>query len=172
MNGTTIVIVTVMVALVLVLGGGLVFYMSNLVKSAYDLKIALNSELDEKIRKIEEDMEKKSRWIKKELIDEVEKMKTAVQYDSARKIDDVAHNLGRKLTELEEIGRKQQQEAAQVGEELRNAISVLDQKLNVLRRDQKKADAKAEAAAAAPAPPPVGPSPLDLAPETAMAEPA
>ena len=151
MNATTVSIITFLIALVLVIGGGLAYYMSSLIKSAYELKFALNAEIEDKFRKIEDDLDKKTRWIKKELIDEIEKIKVSVQYDSARKIDDAALILGRKVSELEEGMRKQLADAAKAFEETKGAIGTLDQKLNILRREQKRVEAMAEPSRAATA---------------------
>ena len=43
---------------VLVVGGGLMMYMSNLVRSAYEIKVQINNDVDERLGKMAEDLDK------------------------------------------------------------------------------------------------------------------
>ncbi len=99
----TVALVSLAAGLVLVIGAALVIYMGSLVKSAYQLKIEIKSEVDEGQKRLEEEVEKKIRWIKRDLVEEIEKSKTALQSDNQRKIGESLDGFIKRLTACEEI---------------------------------------------------------------------
>lgn len=170
MSSTVVIVMSLVAGLFLVVGGGLIMYMSNLVKAAYALKIELNNELESNFKKMDEDIEKRIKWVKKDMVDEVEKIKIALQADTERKSDEFTGTFTGRIAKLEETVKAEQAEVRKAFEEDRQALTILDKKLNVLRRELKqggkapKADgADAEAAtddgapAATPAEPPAPP---------------
>jgi cell division protein FtsX len=152
----TITLISLVAGLVLVIGGALVVYMGSLVKSAYQLKIEIKADMDEGLRKIEEDTDKKSRWIKRDLIEEIDKIKGNVTTDNQRKFAELADTLSKRLTEAEDIGRHDRAEIVKLIEGLRRDVTTLDQRIRSLRRDQtaKPGELAAEGEAATAAPPP------------------
>ncbi|HLN25740.1 MAG TPA: hypothetical protein VK558_17350 [Patescibacteria group bacterium] len=153
-----ITLISLVAGLVLVIGGALVVYMGSLVKSAYQLKIEIKSDMDEGLRKIEEDTDKKSRWIKRDLVEEIEKIKGNVTLENQRKFAELADTLAKRVAEAEEIGRHDRAEIVKLIEGLRRDVMTLDQRMRSLRRDQtaKPGEPASEGDAAAPAsaPPP------------------
>jgi len=169
-----ITLISLVAGLVLVIGGALVVYMGSLVKSAYQLKIEIKSDMDEGLRKIEEDTDKKSRWIKRDLVEEVEKIKGNVTAENQRKFAELADTLAKRLAEAEEVGRRDRAEIVKLIEGLRRDVMTLDQRMRTLRRDQTakpgEPSAEADTASAAapkaadapPAAPPALPPPSDM----------
>ncbi len=133
----TVTLISLAAGIVIVIGGALVWYMGSLVKSAYQLKIDMQADMEAGRKRIEDDVEKKMRLIKRDIVDEVEKIKTALQTDAQRRMNEIADTLGKRLTEVIEEWRVQHDETARLLEGLRHDITVLDQRQRNLRREQK-----------------------------------
>lgn len=133
----TVTIVGLAAGLVLVIGGALVVYMGSLVKSAYQLKIEIKADVNEGLRRLEEEVEKKIRWVKRDLVEEVDKVKAAMQTDNQRKISDVLDGFVNRLTACEAALLNDRTEVSKLIEGLRNDITVLDQRQRFMRREQK-----------------------------------
>lgn len=172
----TILVFSLGIGALLVAVGWLIVYVSSLVKSAYQLKVEIQAQLEEGIRKLEEDMEKKSRWIKRDVLEELEKIKAALTADNARKFEEFAGTVTGMLTKYEEAVRRERLEVVQAMEKQNKNILTLDQRLRALRREWRRSDplvpldAAAEAAdgqGAAEEPPAEG----EVAAESAAAPP-
>lgn len=133
----TVTLISVAAGLVLVIGGALVVYMGSLVKSAYQLKIEIQGEMADGQRKVEEDVDKKLRWIKRDLVEEVEKIKGGLQADSQRRIAEMAAAIDKRLAEAAEEWRRDRAETLKVLEGLRHDMVILDQRQRSLRREQR-----------------------------------
>lgn len=150
MGFSTVLIISLAAGVVLVVGGGLMMYMSNLVKSAYELKVQITSDVDERLTKMAEDLDKKSRWIKRDLLEEIEKIKVALQTDNARKITEQIEPLLRRLEGLETTLKAERADTIKAIEADRQAITNLDQRLKAaVKQIQKKDDRPEEAPPAA-----------------------
>lgn len=152
----TVTLVSLSAGIVLVIGGALVIYMGSLVKSAYQLKIEIKNDVEEGQRRIEEEVEKKIRWVKRDLVEEVDKIKVALQTDNQRKIAEMLDVFVKRLTACETTLNQHVGEAGNLLESLRQDVTVLDQRLRFVRREQKAAlqkgtggEAAAEGAVAA-----------------------
>lgn len=139
MSMSSVLIVSLAAGVILVVGGGLMMYMANLVKNAYELKVQINSEVDERLTKMAEDLDKKSRWIKRDLIEEIEKIKTAMETSNAQKFAELTEPFSKRIDAMEETLLKDRAEWVKAFGEDREAMQKLDAKLNVLRRDLKQA---------------------------------
>ncbi|WP_231848998.1 hypothetical protein [Paramagnetospirillum magneticum] len=174
MSMSTVLIISLAAGVILVVGGGLLMYMAQLVKNAYELKIQINSEVDERLTKMTEDLDKKSRWIKRDLIEEIEKIKIAMETSNANKFNELTEPFIKRLETMEETLRKDRADWTKALNEDREVIQKVDAKLGALRREMKQpeanpsldaamaslaaakaAGAEAQDAAAAPAPPDV-----------------
>lgn len=148
---STVLLITLAAGAILVVGGGVMAYVSALVKSAYEIKVQLNNEVDAKLAKMADDLDKKARWIKRDLLEEIEKIKIALQSDSARKIADLSDPV---LIRLGELERRIAGLTAATDTD-RQALSSLDARLRMVmkhtaRREPEKTadDAPAETATA------------------------
>lgn len=139
MSMTTVLIISLAAGVILVVGGGLVMYMAQLVKNAYELKVQLNSEVDERLTKMTEDLDKKSRWIKRDLIEEIEKIKIAMETSNAQKFTEMTEPFTRRLEFFEEILIKDKAEWTRALNEDREVIKALDARLGAVRREVKQA---------------------------------
>ena len=113
-------------------------YMAQLVKNAYELKVQINSEVNERLTKMAEDLDKKSRWIKRDLLEEIEKIKIAMETSNAQKFAEMTEPFGKRLETMEEILRRDRTEWTKAVQEDRDAMLKLEAKLGTLRRDMKQ----------------------------------
>ncbi|MDO8606830.1 MAG: hypothetical protein Q7R40_09870 [Phaeospirillum sp.] len=143
MSMTSVLIVAFAAGVVLIVGGGLVMYMAGLVKSAYELKVQINADIDERLGKMTEDLDKKSRWIKRDLLEEIEKIKAALESDNARKFQELGEPVLKRIEELDQIIRKERGEWIKAIESDRENLTKLDAKIGGLRRDIKRLELKA-----------------------------
>lgn len=180
MSMSSVLIVSVAAAIILIVGGGLMMYMAGLVKNAYELKVQLASDLEERLGKMTEDLDKKSRWIKRDLLEEIEKIKAAMETDNARKFEHLGEPLLKRIDEMDQIVRKERDEWVKAIESDRENITKLDGKIGALRRDLKQGgtsaiDAAALAGAVPPGPetaPPAAAPPAPVPPAAAAKPPA
>ncbi len=153
MDFWTVTLISLIAGLILVIGGALVIYMGSLVKSAYELKVEIQSDVDEGLRRVEEETDKKSRWIKRDLVEEIEKIKTNLTTDNTRRFNELMEGANARMSQLEETIKRERETSARVIEGLRHDVMVLDQRLRAMKRGQKaedEAQATAEDGASAP----------------------
>ena len=150
MSFWTVTLVSLAIGLLLVIGGSLVVYMGSLVKNAYELKVEIQNDMEAGLKRIEEESEKKTRWIKRDLIEEIEKLKSSLSTDNQRKFGEMTEGLVKSVAELEQTHKRDRQEMIKVIDALRQDIMTLDQRLKSLKRD-------AQAPAAAPPADPTAP---------------
>lgn len=139
MSMTTVLIISLAAGVILVVGGGLLMYMAQLVKNAYELKVQINSEVDERLTKMTEDLDKKSRWIKRDLIEEIEKIKIAMETSNANKFAELTEPFNKRIEAVEEMLRKDRGDWTKALNEDREVIKALDARLGAIRREFKQA---------------------------------
>jgi len=154
MSMSSVVIVSLAAAVILVIGGGLVMYMSSLVKNAYELKVQISADIDARLGKMAEDLDKKSRWIKRDLIEEIEKIKVALETENGRKFEVLALSLNDSVEGINAQVRRDRTEWSAAIERDRLLIAQLDSRIDALRADLKTTSSPA---APSPAPQPAQP---------------
>lgn len=174
MGFSTVLIISLAAGVILIVGGGLMMYMANLVKSAYEIKVQINTDVEERLTKMGEDLDKKSRWIKRDLLEEIEKIKAALQTDNARKIEEMTGPLLAKIEGFEVLLRNERVEWVKAVETDRAAIANLDARFKTAAK--KKPEDPTKATEPPPTPAPLGdtaPAPAagHGAPAPAKAEP-
>lgn len=151
MGFSTVLIISLAAGAILIVGGGLMMYMANLVKSAYEIKVQINTDVEERLTKMGEDLDKKSRWIKRDLLEEIDKIKTALQTDNARKMEELSAPLLAKIEGLEGQLRAERAEWVKAVEADRAVIASLDSRLKVAAK-KKPDETKPADGAPLPAP--------------------
>jgi hypothetical protein len=165
MGFSTVLIISLAAGVVLIVGGGLMMYMGNLVKSAYEIKVQINTDVEERLTKMGEDLDKKSRWIKRDLLEEIEKIKVAVQTDNARKLDEMTGPLLAKLDAFERQLAADRADWVKAIDADRTAIAAMEARVKTTPRP--KAPEAPKPLTAADAHPSEAPAPM----VTAAAEP-
>ncbi len=138
--------------MILIVGGGLMMYMANLVKSAYEIKVQINTEVEERLSKMGEDLDKKSRWIKRDLLEEIEKIKGNLFTENATKMTEAAGPLMARLDQIEAALRNERVEWVKAVDSDRAAIANIDNRLKTVSKQVKSDDKPAAAPAPAPIP--------------------
>ncbi|MCR6630843.1 MAG: hypothetical protein NVV74_12790 [Magnetospirillum sp.] len=149
MGFSTVLIISLAAGVILIVGGGLMMYMANLVKSAYDIKVQINTDVEDRLTKMGEDLDKKSRWIKRDLLEEIEKIKVAMQTENARKLEELCGSLVAKVDGFEALLRNERVEWVKAIEADRAAIAGVDARIKA------QAKKKPEEALKLPEPAPV-----------------
>ena len=167
MGFSTVLIISLAAGVILIVGGGLMMYMANLVKSAYEIKVQINSDVEDRLTKMGEDLDKKSRWIKRDLLEEIEKIKTALHTDNARKIDEMTGPLLAKVEGFEALLRNERAEWVKAIEADRAAISALDHRFKAAPKKKEEPAKPAELSGSADPAAPRGESAPPPAPVTA-----
>jgi hypothetical protein len=139
MSVSTVVIISLAAAVVLVIGGGLVMYMANLVKNAYELKVQIASDIDARLAKMAEDLDKKSRWIKRDLIEEIEKIKVALETENSRKFIALSDPLTKTIEDVDVQIKHERGDWTAAIERNQILIAQLDAKIETLRREIRSA---------------------------------
>jgi hypothetical protein len=144
MSMSTVVIISLAAAVILIIGGGLVMYMANLVKNAYELKVQIASDVDTRLGKMAEDLDKKSRWIKRDLIEEIEKIKVALETENFRKFEALALPLNNSVEAFDAQIKRDRGEWTAAIERDRILIAQLDDQIESLRAEMKRGASSAE----------------------------
>ena len=142
MSMSAVLLVSLAAAVVLVVGGGLMMYMANLVRNAYELKVQINADVDERIKAISDDVEKRSKWIKRELIEELEKIKTGMMQANVRNIQEMADPVLKRIEALETVLKKERTDWSTAVDETRQGGSHLEAKVAQLRKDLRRVEDK------------------------------
>ncbi|HVI51271.1 MAG TPA: hypothetical protein VM661_08695 [Candidatus Sulfotelmatobacter sp.] len=167
MNFWTVTMVSLVIGLLLVIGGALVLYMGSLVKNAYQLKVEIQNDLEAGLKRVEEESEKKTRWIKRDLVEEIDKMKTALSTDNQRKLGELTDSLAKRVEEIEQSQKRDRQDLTRIVEAMRQDIMTLDQRIKSLRHQpaaKAEVSASAENAEATPALPAPSETPMAAPP--------
>lgn len=180
MSFSTVLIISLAAGVILIIGGGLMMYMANLVKSAYEIKVQINAEVEDRLGKMAEDLDKKSRWIKRDLLEEIEKIKANMITEAGTRVAELTQPVAGRLDALETALRAERVEWVKAVDSDRAQLANLDNRLKSLNKTVKKIDdrdapplpqplADGTAAAAeqpaAPPPPPPAPKAGDWLPE-------
>ncbi len=148
MNFLTVTIVIFIVALIGVFAVALIVYLSSLVKSAYQIKIEMRNDLEEGLKRADEELNKRSRWIKRELLDEIERIKGGMQADITNRGITILEETRKMVAGAEEGLRHDLAETNRLLGEARDLLYALDHKVKSLRREAHGGAAPADAQAA------------------------
>lgn len=152
MSFSTVIIISLAAGVILIIGGGLMMYMANLVKSAYEIKVQINSEVEDRLNKMGDELDKKSKWIKRDLLEEIEKIKANMHTEAQSKVTELTHPFTARLDALDAAVKVERAEWVKAVDSDRAAIANIDNRLKNLTKTTKKVDGK-DAAPATPAVP-------------------
>ena len=153
MSFSTVLIISLAAGVILIIGGGLMMYMANLVKSAYEIKVQINSEVEDRLNKMGDELDKKSKWIKRDLLEEIEKIKSNMNTEAQTKVAELTQPFTARLDALEAALKAERAEWVKAVDSDRAAITNIDNRLKSLGKPgpaARKSDDKDAAAAPAP----------------------
>jgi hypothetical protein len=168
MSFLTIAMVALVIGLVVVFAVALVGYLSSLVKNAYQIKVEMRADLEEGLKKMDDELNKRSKWLKREMIDEMEKIKAGMTTEAARRQVEMSEQLNALAAEISVTMQAAHAESLSKIAEFSARFDDADRKLTEYRRENRKvvdAITNPHAAAAASSSPATDtPSPVALPP--------
>ncbi len=183
-------VITIVIALVLIMGVGLMSYVSSLVKNAYQIKVELRNDVESAIARMEGELDRRGKALRKELGDDTGKLRDSVQQDNDRRIKEIEDRLQKTLQDLTVAGRDEKAATQTALTDMRRRLKTLESDVVAIKgdlsrraalgralRDKDRADqadpaptpsstasAPDEAPPARPAPPPPAPAAVPAAP--------
>ncbi len=133
MSYATITGITIAIAVVVVIGIGLLSYMSSLIKSAYQIKVEMRSDLENGLKKIEEELRQKSKWMRSEVGEDVVKMKDAIERENDRRLTQIQEQLQGIVREADEASRAERGDLRAALLQVRQSVSALDKDVSALK---------------------------------------
>ncbi|KAF0118236.1 MAG: hypothetical protein FD149_813 [Rhodospirillaceae bacterium] len=144
MSFFSITAVTLLIALLIMFAITMVAYMSSLVKNAYQLKIELRADLEDGLNKVEEATEKQMRMIKRELLDEIGKIRTNLENDVGRRLTELNASVQKQVAEVEETIKRDRGKIVHGFEDLRRRLSDVEHVHRSLQRRSDKGDSQSD----------------------------
>lgn len=133
MNYLSIAGLTFGIALVAVLFIGLLSYVSQLVRNAYQLKVEIRADMENGLKKIEDELGKKSKWMRSELGDDVSKIRQSIEQDTSQRLRLIEDNLAKLSRELDNESRVERADVRTTLNQLRKRVSAIDVELSTLK---------------------------------------
>lgn len=133
MSYSTIIGLSMVVVTLLMTGGGLVYYMANLVRNAYALKVDMQNNLQGGLDHIENEFNKKTKWMRSELSEDVNRMKAAVQQDIESRLGTITAQLQKVVTDLDAAAREERADLKQTIVAQHKRLQAIEDDLNRLR---------------------------------------
>ncbi|MGE4281136.1 MAG: hypothetical protein AB7G62_16215 [Magnetospirillum sp.] len=153
MSFSTVLIISLAAGVILIIGGGLMMYMANLVKSAYEIKVQINSEVEDRLNKMGDELDKKSKWIKRDLLEEIEKIKSNMNTEAQTKVAELTQPFTARMDALEAALKAERADWVKAVDSDRAAITNIDNRLKSLGKPgpaARKSDDKDASPTAAP----------------------
>jgi polyhydroxyalkanoate synthesis regulator phasin len=135
MNYVSITGITLGIAVVAVLAIGLLSYMSQLVKNAYQIKVEIRSDMEEGLRKIEEEMGKKTKWMRSEVGEDVAKMRQGIEQDNGHRLEGIEDRLTTLAQDLDRDSREERSELRNTVNQLRKKVVSMEQEITALKEE-------------------------------------
>jgi hypothetical protein len=135
MNYVSITGITLGIAVVVVLGIGLLSYISQLVKNAYQIKVEIRSDMESGLRKIEEEMGQKTKWMRSEVGEDVTKIRQAIEQDTVRRLEAIEERLATQAKEIDQDSRDERTELRNTVHQMRKRVNAMEQEISALKEE-------------------------------------
>jgi hypothetical protein len=166
MSFLTIAMVALIIGLVVVFAVALVGYLSSLVKNAYQIKVEMRNDLEEGLKKMDDELNKRGKWLKREMIEEMERIKAGMATDTAKRQIEMIEQLNTMVGEIDVRMQTAHAESLSKIAEFSARFNEADRKLLEYRRENRlvvEAITNPQAASASPASPPSATEPTPVA---------
>ncbi|MGC2855437.1 hypothetical protein ACM64Y_08175 [Novispirillum sp. DQ9] len=118
--------ITLAIAVVLVMGVGLMSYVSTLIKNAYQIKVELRSDVDTAIARMEAEMDRRGKALRKELADDAGQLRDAVKTENERRLKEIEDRLQAASKDLQEAARGDKMAVQKVLSDLQTRLKALE----------------------------------------------
>ncbi len=129
MTFVTLMGIALAIGTAVILGIALVSYMSSLARSAYELKVEMRKDLDDGIKHVETEMIKQTKWARGDLMAEVERTRTAMLEDLARRQQEVEAAFAAELKKRDETRAAEHEALTTAVADLGERVALLEQRL-------------------------------------------
>jgi hypothetical protein len=116
----------------------LVGYLSSLVKNAYQIKVEMRADLEEGLKKMDDELNKRSKWLKREMIDEMEKIRAGIASETAKRQVEMGEQLNAIAGEISVRMQAAHAESLSKIAEFSARFDEADRKLTEYRRENRK----------------------------------
>ncbi|KJS36249.1 MAG: hypothetical protein VR70_14155, partial [Rhodospirillaceae bacterium BRH_c57] len=127
--------ITITIALVLIMGIGLMSYVSSLVKNAYQIKVELRNDVESAIARMDMEMDRRGKALRKELGDDTSKLRDSVQQDNERRIKEIEDRLQKTLQDLSAAGRDEKTATQTALTDMRRRLKTLESDVVAIKND-------------------------------------
>jgi len=105
MGITSVLFVSLTAGLILVICGGIMMYMATLVRSAYEIKVQINTDIEERLTKMAEALDQKTRGIKLDMVEDINKVRAVMAVENNRRLEEMSEQRSKRLDGLEPMVR-------------------------------------------------------------------
>lgn len=99
MSGATTIAITVGVAVAVLVGFFIVYYLGNVANSIYDIKVGVRKDFDKKVKELQEGVEKETKqrinWMREENKEEMKRLKTSLEDHSDETLGETGKTIER-----------------------------------------------------------------------------
>lgn len=118
--------ITLTIAVVVVMGVALMSYISSLVKNAYQIKVELRSDVENAIARMEAEMDRRGKALRKELGDDSAQVREAVRHDNERRVKEIEERLQKSAKDLQDAARTDKAAVQNVLADLQSRLKGLE----------------------------------------------
>ncbi|KAF0138957.1 MAG: hypothetical protein FD153_1058 [Rhodospirillaceae bacterium] len=123
----------------------MVAYVSSLVKNAYQLKMELRGDLEDSLSKLEDAAGKRTRTIKRELLDEIAKMRVSLERDTIRRLTELNESVLKQKADVEETMKRDRSKISCTGSRISTVVLAdVEHTYRSFQRQSEKEDTRRE----------------------------
>ena len=138
MGITSVLFVSLAAGLILVICGGIMMYMATLVRSAYEIKVQINTDIEDRLTKMSEALDQKTRSIKLDMIEDINKVRAVLAVENSNRLEEMSIQRNKRLDGLEPMVRAEHGEWVKAVVTDRLSLTQVDARVKAVFRDIKR----------------------------------
>ena len=138
MGITSVLFVSLAAGLILVICGGIMMYMATLVRSAYEIKVQINTDIEDRLTKMSEALDQKTRSIKLDMIEDINKVRSVLAIENSKRLDEMSDQRNKRLDGLEPLVRAEHGEWVKAIVTDRLSLTQVDARVKAVYREIKR----------------------------------
>ena len=142
MGITSVLFVSLAAGLILVICGGIMMYMATLVRSAYEIKVQINTDIEDRLTKMAEALDQKTRSIKLDMIEDINKVRSVLAVENSRRLEEMSEQRNKRLDGLEPMVRAEHGEWVKAVVTVRLSLTQADARVKAVYRELKRVSSR------------------------------
>jgi len=138
MGITSVLFVSLAAGLILVICGGIMMYMATLVRSAYEIKVQINTDIEDRLTKMSEALDQKTRSIKLDMIEDINKVRAVLAAENSNRLEEMSIQRNKRLDGLEPMVLAEHGEWVKAVVTDRLSLTQVDARTKAVYRDIKR----------------------------------